>query len=382
MSGPTSPESAPAMEAALLNTLFIQNPKARLGVSNGCFRVSVEGREVLRPPLHEVKSVVLIGRVETTGAAIELASRLDVPIGYISPGGDFRGMFANGNGSLEPGASGEESLAARREQWRLANAAEEHLAVARQMVRGKIDNARALLLKTARRPETDAEDTAAIEKAAGQMDTSAATAENAKSLSELLGHEGAAGRAFFSVLERLVRPAARQDFTFQRRTRRPPRDPFNALLSFLYALLCNECVGAVRAAGLEAAIGFLHNDRLGRPALAFDLMEELRPLAVDRLAIALVNRRQLLPEHFDRQEQPDDTNNTPGEAEHPAVLLNEEGRKIVLAAWRERLCEEIQHPLSGRTVPWKLLPHLQAAHLRGLLARGEAGAYRPFRPRL
>ncbi len=388
-----------------LGTMYIQTRGATLGVANGCFCVSREARQLLCPPRHEVRRIVLIGRIHVTQAAIELAGRLGIPIAFLTRGGDFLGLFSGLGAAVAIGTTGERSLAARRHQWTMAleppppgQEPESAASFARRFAIAKLENSRALLLRAGRREEgIEEEDAAARRDAAVETITrSIAGASTAPTIAALLGHEGTGARAFFGVLQYLIAPRRRGDFAFSRRTRRPPRDPFNALLSFLYALLATECTGAVRAAGLEASLGFLHAPRQGRPALALDLMEELRAPMVDRLALALVNRGQLGPEHFHNPE-PEELGLRSGEEDPleieeggiiahddmpPPVHLNEAGRLTVLAAWRSRQGDMVHHPAAGRPVPWRLVPHLQAAALVQALADGDPGAYQPFRPRL
>jgi len=165
-------------------------------------------------------------------------------------------------------------------------------------------------------------------------------------------------------------PAPSADFSFVIRTRRPPRDRVNALLSFLYALLSADCVSACEGVGLDPQFGFLHVPRPGRPSLALDLMEEFRPVLADRLALSLINRRQIRPEHFEARRP--DAGATDG-----AVLLNEAGRKLVLSAYTDRKQEEVIHPFLKDKVPLGLLPHLQARLLARHL-RGDLPDYVPF----
>jgi CRISP-associated protein Cas1 len=179
----------------------------------------------------------------------------------------------------------------------------------------------------------------------------------------LRGAEGEAGRIYFGVFNDLIRvPDA--DIVFRGRSRRPPLDPVNALLSFLYTLLVHDCRSAAESVGLDPAVGFLHRDRPGRPSLALDLMEELRPALADRLALALLNRRQIGSGDFVRQDS-------------GAVLLTDDGRKTVLAAWQERKRAERRHPFLDEVAPLGLVPHLQAQLLSRRL-RGDLDAYPPW----
>jgi CRISPR-associated endonuclease Cas1 len=191
----------------------------------------------------------------------------------------------------------------------------------------------------------------------------AAESQQPLDLEQLRGMEGAGAKLYFSVFDHLVL-AQKEHFRFPSRSRRPPLDPMNALLSFLYVLLCHDAASALETVGLDPAVGFLHRDRPGRPGLALDLMEEFRPVLADRLALTLVNRQQVRPDGFQRQES-------------GAVLMDEDTRKTVLTAYQERKREEIQHPFLKERIPVGLLLHAQALLLSRFL-RGDLDAYPPF----
>lgn len=182
-------------------------------------------------------------------------------------------------------------------------------------------------------------------------------------LDQLRGAEGEAAALYFSVFDTLIRSPDAQT-RFRGRSRRPPLDPVNALLSFLYTLLTHDCRSAAEAVGLDPAVGFLHRDRPGRPSLALDLMEELRPVLADRLALSLINRRQLRAADFEIRDG-------------GAVWLADDGRKTVLAAWQERKKQERHHPFTGENAPVGLVPHLQMQLLARHL-RGDLDAYPPW----
>ena len=179
----------------------------------------------------------------------------------------------------------------------------------------------------------------------------------------LRGAEGEAGHVYFVVFNDMIR-VDHADIVFRGRSRRPPLDPVNALLSFLYTLLTHDCRSAAESVGLDPAVGFLHRDRPGRPSLALDLMEELRPVLADRLALALFNRRQISGKDFVRQD-------------NGAVLLTDNGRKTVLQAWQERKRTERRHPFLDEVAPLGLVPFLQAQLLSRRL-RGDLDAYPPW----
>ena len=184
-----------------------------------------------------------------------------------------------------------------------------------------------------------------------------------KSVGDLMGFEGNAAKIYFGVFDQLILQQ-REAFFFKERNRRPPLDNMNSLLSFLYSLLTNEVASALETVGLDPYVGFLHQDRPGRPSLALDLMEELRPVFADRLALSLVNRKQVTGKGFMQKES-------------GGILMDDDTRKAVLTAWQERKKEEIVHPYLKERIPFGLIPHVQAMLLARYL-RGDLDAYPPF----
>ncbi len=183
-------------------------------------------------------------------------------------------------------------------------------------------------------------------------------------LDHIRGLEGEAAHCYFSVFDQMVKPAERETFRMKGRNRRPPLDPINGLLSFLYTLLLNDCISAVEGVGLDSQMGFLHALRPGRPSLALDLMEEFRAVVADRLALTLINRKQITEKHFEIR---------PG----GATYLNDAGRKEVIVAWQKRKQEEVDHPVLAEKIPFGLGPHVQARLLARHL-RGDLEEYTPL----
>jgi len=234
--------------------------------------------------------------------------------------------------------------------------------IARQIVAAKIQNSRNQILRSGRNSE-DATDKAALAEAADRLADVLVRLKETSDLNEVRGAEGEAARAYFGVLNHMLR-VDDDAFVFEKRTRRPPRDPTNAVLSFLYSLLCAECASALEGVGLDPQVGYLHALRPGRPALALDLMEELRSPLADRLALTLINRRQLQAKDFE-------------EKDGGAVYLNDEGRRTVLVAYQERKEAEIEHRVLQKKLPFGLVPHIQARLLARHL-RGDLEDYPPF----
>lgn len=239
---------------------------------------------------------------------------------------------------------------------------EQTLAIARNIVAGKIQNTRQIVLRAARETQ-DADDATALKATARKLAFSVEQLPEVEDLDQLRGFEGEAARQHFSSFSCMVRED-RETFALKGRNRRPPRDPTNAILSFLYALLLNDCVAAAEGVGLDPQMGFLHALRPGRPALGLDLMEELRSVIAERLALSLINRRQITAKHFVER---------PGGAVH----LEDEGRREVIVAYQKRKQEELQHPVLEQKMPIGLIPHTQARLLARVL-RGDMESYLPF----
>lgn len=337
----------------ILNTLYVTTPESYLALENNTVRVEVERETRLRVPLHHLGSVVCFGHVSVS---LPLMHRLaDDGIGLVML--DANGRF---KARLEGAISGNVLL--RQAQHRLALDGAFAVKLARNCIAGKIRNCRLVLLRGAREAK-DEGDARALARGAADLAASLRALPEASDLDTLRGVEGEAARQYFAQIGALVRPSLRDDFPMDGRTRRPPRDRMNALLSFVYSLLMNDCRSALEAVGLDPQIGFLHAVRPGRAALALDLMEEFRAFA-DRLVLSLLNRGQIGRRDFDLREG-------------GAVMLEGDARKTVLIAYQERKQEALSHPLLVEPVAFGLLPHVQARLLARTL-RGDTDEYLPF----
>ncbi|MFV0383208.1 type I-C CRISPR-associated endonuclease Cas1c [Paracoccus sp. (in: a-proteobacteria)] len=338
----------------LLNTVYVTTEGAALKKDGENLVAEVEGTEKARVPLHMLASVVAFGPILISPALIGICAERGIAIALLDRIGRFQAR-------IEGPVSGNVLL--RRAQYRLADDATE---IARSIVMGKIANQRAVIRRSLRDYETgmtpEARD--ALNTAADRMAMILRRVQRADdSLDLLRGSEGEAALQYFGVFDHLIRtPDAELRWTG--RSRRPPLDAMNAVLSFLYTLLTHDCRSACEAVGLDSAVGFLHRDRPGRPSLALDLMEELRAPLADRLALSLVNRRQLRAADFRRMDG-------------GAVLLTDEARRTVLTAWQERKKQERQHPFLQEKAPFGLVPYLQAQMLARHL-RGDLDAYPPW----
>lgn len=339
-----------------LNTLFVTLEGAYLRKDGEAIEVKHDGQTKLRVPLLNLDGIVCFGYDIVASASLMAAcSQEKVALSFHSPQGKFLACtngFTSGN------------ILLRREQYRRADREEASLAIARNIVAAKVANSRNILLRAARdHGEKDAALAFELTQAAEFLERRVGLASRATSLDCLRGVEGDAATGYFAVFPRLLTNHDPQ-ITFDGRSRRPPRDPVNALLSFLYTLLMHDCRSALESCGLDPQCGFLHRDRPGRPSLALDLMEEFRAFLADRTAISLFNRRQIQSTDFR-------TENSGG------VFLKDDARKTVLIAWQERKQDEITHPFLEEKITVGLVPHIQARLLSRYL-RDDLDAYPPF----
>lgn len=337
----------------LLNTLYLTTPETYLRLDNDTLRVEVDHETRLRVPLHHLSAVVCFGHIGLSAPLMHRLAEGGIALVLLDDNGRFKAR-------LEGAVSGNVLL--RQAQFQRVADAAFTLDMARACVAGKIKNTRQVLLRGAREAKSD-DEAKTLARLADDLAASLRALPAAASLDALRGLEGEAARQYFSGLSLLVRPDQREAFAMDGRTRRPPRDRFNALISFLYAMWMNDCRSALEAAGLDPQVGFLHALRPGRAALALDLMEEFRPWA-DRLALTLINRGQLAANYFVLREG-------------GGVSLQPDARKTVVVAYQERKKDEINHPLLAQSVPLGLVPLVQARLLARAL-RDDAAPYVPF----
>jgi CRISPR-associated protein Cas1 len=338
----------------LLNTLYVTTEGARLHKDGENIVAEIDDAERGRVPLHMLGAVVVFGAANISPPLIGALARAGITLVLLDRQGRFEAR-------VEGPVSGNVLL--RRAQYRASEQPDE---IVRSLITAKIANQRVVLQRALRDhgEEVSAEKRAAV---AATVDRQERILRRVAFMNEgadaMRGAEGEAANGYFSVFDNLVR-SPDSDIRFNGRSRRPPRDPVNALLSFLYTLLTHDCRSAAESVGLDPAVGFLHRDRPGRPSLALDLMEELRPVLADRLALSLINRRQVRSGDFDTRDG-------------GAVLLSEAGRKTVLTAWQERKKVERRHPFLDEMAPLGLVPYLQAQLLARHL-RGDLDAYPPW----
>lgn len=337
----------------LLNTLYVTTQGSYLAREGETVLVRVGGETKLRMPIHTLGSIICFGQVSCSPPLMGFCAERNVAISFLSERGRF---FARVEGPV----SGNVLL--RREQYRRADDPEVSAELARAVVIAKIANCRTVLLRAARDRPQD-EGAQKLSEAADRLAQHLRSLENPVPLDTVRGKEGDAARRYFDVFDHLI-TSQKKHFFFRERSRRPPLDNMNALLSFLYTILAHDVAAALEGVGLDPAVGYLHRDRPGRPGLALDIMEEFRPYLADRLALTLVNRQQIKGKGFRRTET-------------GAVLMDDATRKEVLVAYQKRKQEEIQHPFLGEKVAIGLLPHVQALLLARCL-RGDLDGYPPF----
>ncbi len=340
----------------MLNTLYVTTEGAWLRKDGENLVVEVDGEERARLPVHMLGGLVCIGRVMVSPPLLGHCAERGICVSYLSVQGRFLAR-------MEGPVAGNVLL--RRAQYRITDDANGCGLVVRHLLVGKLHNQRSVLGRGLR-DHTDKltpEQLSKLQHAHLRLARLIDKLMLETDVDRLRGLEGEAAACYFDAFGLLVR---HEDafFAFRGRSRRPPLDAMNALLSLLYTLLTHDCRSALETVGLDPAVGFLHRDRPGRPSLALDLMEEFRPVIADRLALSLVNRRQLAPRDFQTME-------------NGAVSLRDDARKLVLIAYQERKREELQHGFIGEKAVLGLFPFLQAQLLARHL-RGDLDAYPPF----
>jgi len=336
-----------------LNTLFVTTEGAYLRKDGETVVVRIQKKDRLRVPLNNLGSIACFGRVSCSPVLLGACATRGIAVTFLSVYGRF---LAAVNG-FSPG-----NVLLRREQYRRADDNSASAEIARACVIGKLANYRTVLRRAARE-HTNQEAAAALTDAAKRLGNVLSSLDGHVDLDTVRGFEGEGSAIYFNVFDHLI-TAQKTDFRFERRTRRPPLDCVNALLSFIYTLLTHDMRSGCEATGLDAAVGFLHRDRPGRPGLALDLMEELRPVFSDRLVLSLINRQQVKASGFTVEP-------TGG------VRMDDATRKTVLTAYQKRKQETITHSFLNEKMTLGLVVHIQARLLARHL-RGDLDAYPPF----
>ena len=333
-----------------LNTLFVTMQDSYLFKEGECVSLKHEDKVLGKIPLHTLQSIVCFGHVTCSQYLLGHCAELGVTVSWFTEYGRFLA-------SMHGPTTGNVLL--RRAQYRLSDSPEGSAKMARSFVVGKIAGCRTILMRQARatgeKQLSEASDALAhvLHRLSAQND-----------LGTVRGLEGTAAQTYFNVFPLLIRQECRSTIRFGGRSRRPPRDEANCLLSFFYSMLAHDVRSALEGVGLDPAVGYLHRERPGRPSLALDLMEEFRPYLADRLALTLINRQQIKAADFMKTEV-------------GGYVLKEKARKDVLAAWQERKREEVEHPFLKERMTVGELFHVQAMLLARMI-RGDMDAYPPF----
>jgi CRISPR-associated protein Cas1 len=324
--------------------LVVQTPGAQIGQRGDELLVSVKGEDVRKLPGQQVRAIYCYGAIQMTAQAVSTCLELGIDVAYFSPAGRFLGIL----GGLP--ASGVD---ARRGQYRLFEMPGVRLQLAREVIRAKIHNQRVMLMRNGDVPD----------RVTSLMASFRDSTESARDLTALLGIEGSAAALYFEQFESMLKQREDWKFDWRGRNRRPPRDPVNALLSLGYSMLAKELTGVCYSVGLDPFLGFMHQPRYGRPALALDLMEEFRPLIADSVAISLINRGELGPEDFIKSAN--------------GMFLTDKGRRPFWEGWFRRLDTEVSHPEFSYKMAYRRMLEVQARQLWRFV-RGEALTYHGF----
>ena len=339
----------------LLNTLFVTSPGTYVHIDHDTVKLEKEKETVAKLPILHFSSVVIVGDIMVSPAALTKFAEEGRQV-----------IFLDRNGRFLARVEGAETgnILLRQAQFRALECREKCVDIARWIVAGKLRNCRNILMRGFR--DSLEEESAKLLKAADRLKQSIAKLKDETALEVIRGIEGDAAKIYYRVFSLLLKEA-REDFSMQERSRRPPRDRINALLSFLYTLLMHDYRSALLGVGLDTQAGYLHSLRSGRPALALELMEEFRPWLADRLALTLINRKQINAGHFT-------------ERKGGAVYLSDKGRKEVIIAYQKRKQDEVSHPLLKEKPPLGLIPHIQA-RIFARYIRGDIETYTPYTPK-
>lgn len=337
----------------LLNTLYVFTEDMFLSLDGENVVAKQGGKEAGRYPLHTLESILSFSYSGASPALMGACADRNINMAFFTPRGKFlaRTMgLTNGNVLL------------RKQQYRYSEDEAISLNIARNFILGKVFNSR-WVLERAIRDHALAINANQVRTASVQLQESIKAIKVCTNLDSLRGIEGDAASVYFGVLNELIL-REKDSFQFASRNRRPPTDPVNAMLSFFYTVLASNCASALEGVGLDSYVGLMHADRPGRQSLALDLMEELRPIMVDRFVLTCINTKVVKPEYFETRKS--------GE-----VRFTEEGKKALLAAWQKKKMNTITHPFLKEKIPWGLIPHIQAILLARCI-RGDLDGYPPL----
>lgn len=337
----------------LLNTLYILSEDIYLSLDGENIVANRDKQVVARYPLHTLQNIITFSYAGASPALMGACAERQIGLALCTPRGKFLARICGE-------VSGNVLL--RRAQYRAADDPVQCCQISRMMIFGKLFNTRWSIERT-RRDHGLRVDSEKLSAAACQIQSLLPRVKEETSPEQLRGLEGVGANAYFGIFDEMIL-GNKDTFSFSGRSRRPPQDAVNALLSFAYSLLAHDCASALESVGLDSYVGFLHRDRPGRKSLALDLMEELRPCMADRFVLTLINTRKMKAADFLYEES-------------GAVLLTEDGRKTFLKSWQEKKKEILTHPYLGEKLPWGMIPYIQSLLLARYL-RGDLDAYPPF----
>lgn len=337
----------------LLNTLFVTSEDVYLSLENDNVVVQNAEKTLAKVPLRSIEQILSFSYKGASPALMGKCSEFGVGMSLYSPRGRYYCSILGEK---------NRNVLLRREQFRKADSDEARLPIASSFVIGKVFNCRWVLERT-KRDHALRVNAERLSEQSALLAKSITSVKDCRTTDELRGIEGKSAKDYFYAFDDLIL-RDKDAFFFEQRTRRPPMNRMNALLSFVYALLAGDCTAALQGVGLDPYVGFLHVDRPGRPSLALDLMEEFRPAIADRFALTLINTGVIKASDFE-------------ERENGGVFLNEQGRKTVLGAWQKKKTEQLKHPFLDEKISWGLVPYVQALLLARSI-RGDLDAYPPF----
>lgn len=337
----------------LANVLYVTNPNAYLSLDGENIVVKKDEKTSMRLPLHNLQSIFCFSYPGVSPRLMGTCADRNIGLCFLTPSGRFLGRVI---GKVQG------NVLLRKKQYAVSEDKDKRVPIAASFLIGKIANCR-VVIERARRDHALLVDVEALGNVSAWLRETLRTLHICQTTDEIMGFEGSAAKVYFGVFDQLILQQ-KESFFFKERSRRPPLDNVNSLLSYLYTILTYDVASALEGVGLDPYVGFLHRDRPGRPSLALDLMEELRPVFVDRLVLSLINRKQIKAEGFVKKES-------------GSILMEDETRKDVLTAWQERKQQEIMHPYLKEKIPFGLIPHVQAMLLARHL-RGDLDAYPPF----
>ncbi len=337
----------------LLNTLYITSEDAYLSLENDNVVVWQEDVRKAQYPLLMLEGISSFSYKGASPALMGKCAETGISLCFMTRNGRFLARVCGADRG---------NVLLRKTQYRLSDSEKESCRIARHFIFGKLYNSRWQIERTLRDHAMRVDETA-LRTASRFIDEQGKLALGCCDLEVLRGIEGKASERYFSVFDQMILNQ-KDAFVFDARSRRPPTDPVNAMLSFLYTVLAHDCAAALESVGLDAYVGFMHRDRPGRASLALDMMEELRAPMADRLVLTLINTRAVHAGHFQRQAG-------------GMVLMTDEGRKLILKAWQARKLEEITHPFLKERLAWGLVPYAQSLLLARHL-RGDLDGYPPF----